>query len=65
MRKRKTRILILDQDDPEKELDFEIEFQLSLTAAQRYEMMDRLVKNGLSFVKRNGYQNSPPIVTRP
>jgi hypothetical protein len=64
MKKRKTLILILDKDNPEKELDFEIEFQLSLTAAQRYEMMDRLVKNGLGFVKQNGYQNSPPIITR-
>ena len=39
MKKHKTHILILDKDDPEKELDFEIEFQLSLTTQQRFKMM--------------------------
>jgi hypothetical protein len=63
-KKRKTFILVLDKDDPEKELEFELDFQLSLTAAERYEMMDRLVKDGLEFIQRNGYKNTPAIVTR-
>ena len=64
MKKHKTHILILDKDDPEKELEFELDFQLSLTPAQRYEMMDRLVRDGLEMIKRYGYKTSPPIVTR-
>ncbi len=63
-RKRKTFILALDKDDPEKELDFEIDFQLSLTPEERYELMYRLVKDGLEFIKRNGYKNTPPFATR-
>lgn len=43
MKKHKTHIPILDRDDPQKELEFEIEFQLSLAPAERYEAMDRLV----------------------
>ena len=58
-------ILALDADDPEKELEFELDFQLSLTAAQRYELMDRLVKDGLELVKSHGYQRTPSIVARP
>jgi len=64
VRRNKTHILILDKDDPKKELDFEIQFQLSLSAAQRYEAMDRLVKDGLEFIKRRGYSKTPPVITR-
>ena len=63
--KNKTHILILDHDDPPKELEFEIEFQLSLTAAERYEAMDRLVKDGLELLERHGYSKTPAIITRP
>lgn len=63
-KKRKTFMLSLEKDDPEKELEFEIEFQLSLTERQRYEIMDRLVKEGLKFVRRHGYKNTPAISSR-
>ena len=61
---KKTHILILDKDDPKRELEFEIEFQLSLTVAERYEAMDRLVKDGLELIGQHGYSKTPPIVTR-
>jgi len=63
-KKRKTYILVLDGDDPERELEFELDFQLSLSAAERYEMMDRLVNDGLEFIQRNGYKNTPAILAR-
>ena len=65
MKKNKTMILILDRDDPQKELEFEIKFELSLTEAERYEAMDRLVKDGLELIGRNGYSKTPAIITRP
>ena len=64
-KKHKTHILILDDDDPEREMAFEIEFQLSLTAAERYEIMDSLVQDGLELASRHGHQNTPTIVARP
>jgi hypothetical protein len=64
IRRGKTHILILDKDDPKKELEFEVRFQLSLSAKQRYEIMDRLVKDGLEMVKKRGYKTTPAIVTR-
>lgn len=60
----KTHILILDGHDPKKELEFEVQFQLSLSMKQRYEIMDRLVKDGLEMVKKRGYTTTPAIVTR-
>ncbi len=63
-KKHKVHMLILDGDDPEKELDFEIEFQLSLTPAERYEIMDKLVRDGLEFVRKRGYKKTPAIVAR-
>ncbi|MBI2619117.1 MAG: hypothetical protein HYW57_03455 [Ignavibacteriales bacterium] len=63
-KKYKTHILILDDDDPVREMAFEIEFQLSLTAAERYEIMDSLVKDVLELTGRNGYQDAPAIVAR-
>ncbi len=31
-----TPILMLEKDDPERELEFELEYQLSLTTEQRF-----------------------------
>jgi hypothetical protein len=57
--------MILDKDDPKRELEFEIQFQLSLTPSERYEIMDRLVKDGLELMIQHGYSTTPKIVTRP
>lgn len=57
-------MLALDHDDPEKEREFEIEFQMSLSEHERYEIMDQLVKDGLEFVERNEYTNTPAIAAR-
>jgi hypothetical protein len=64
IRRGKTDILILDRDDPKKELEFEVQFQLSLSVKQRYEIMDRLVKDGLKLIEKRGPIKGPMIVTR-
>ena len=64
MAKRKTHVLILDKDDPEREAEFEIEFMLSLTPAQRYRMMIRLVRSGLRLERKNERKRTPAIITR-
>jgi hypothetical protein len=55
---------MLDKDDPKKELEFEVQFQLSLSMKQRYEIMDRLVQDGLEIMKKHGYKPTPTIFTR-
>jgi hypothetical protein len=63
VRRGKTHILILDKDDPKKELEFEVQFQLSLSVKQRYEMMYQLVQHGFEMMKKHGYKPTPRIVT--
>jgi hypothetical protein len=60
----KTHTLMLDKDDRKKELEFEVQFQLSLSMKQRYEIMDRLVKDGLKLIEKRGSIKGPMIVTR-
>ncbi|MBS4029519.1 MAG: hypothetical protein KGZ58_12895 [Ignavibacteriales bacterium] len=60
----KTYILALDKDDPEKELEFEIMFQRTLTVEERYHIMDELVREGLKQIKKRGYKKTPLIVAR-
>lgn len=63
-KKYKTHILVLDEDNPERELQFEIDYQLSLTAAERYEIMDKLVRDGLKVLRKYEHTKTPKIVTR-
>ena len=62
--KRKVKILSLEKDDPKKELEFEVAFQLSLTEKQRYERMMKLFKLATRNVKRHDYLKTPAIISR-
>ena len=62
--KKKTYMLAMKNDDPELEIEFEMKFQFSLSDRQRYEIMDQLVKDGLEFVEKNGFENTPAIIAR-
>jgi hypothetical protein len=63
-KKHKTFILAVEGDDPEKELEFELNFQMSLTPAERYEIMNQLVKDGLALIQEHGYQNDTSVIIR-
>ena len=63
-RKQKTYMLALDHDDPEKELEFEVAFQLTMTTKQHYARMKKLVKQTTRVVKNNDYPKTPTIVSR-
>jgi hypothetical protein len=41
VREHRSYVLKLDKDDPDKEIQFEMDFLLSLTTAERFEMMFR------------------------
>lgn len=57
-------ILKLDKDDEKKELDFEIEYQLSLTPEQRYEMMFRRSEEIARILLEHGYRKPVEIIKR-
>jgi hypothetical protein len=62
--KKKTHILSLEKDDPKKELEFEVTFQLSLTSSQRYKRMIKLFKQNKTFIKKNERQKTPAAISR-
>ncbi len=57
-------IIKLAKDDPEKELEFELEFQRSLTTQQRFEMMFRKSKELAQMLIENGHRKAFEIVKR-
>ena len=59
-----TRILKCDVDDEEKELDFELDFQLSLTAKQRFEMMFRRSAEVARMLIEYGHREPFKIIKR-
>ncbi len=61
----KTRILVLDKHDPEREFEFELDWLMSLTSKQRYEMMLRLSTDALKRMIHDGYLKPVEIVERP
>lgn len=58
-------ILKLDHDDPERELAFELDYQLSLTTRQRFEMMIRRSNEIKRMLIRGGFVKPIEIVKRP
>ena len=63
MKKKKTHILTLENDDPKKELEFEIAFQLSLTVAQRYRRMQKMFGKTMNK-KKHDHQKTSEIISR-
>ena len=57
-------ILKLEKDDSEKELEFEINNQLSLTTQQRFEMVFRKSREIAQLLIGNGHQKPSEIIKR-
>ncbi len=63
--KNKTRVLILDHDDPEREFEFELEYLMSLTTQQLFDKMIRRSNEIKEMLIQNGYRESVAIIKRP
>jgi hypothetical protein len=64
MKKKKTYILSIKNDDPKKELEFEVAFQLSLSPSQRYKRMIKMFKQNTALVNKNERKKTPAIISR-
>lgn len=58
-------ILKLPNDDPEREQEFELQYLLSLTTAERFEMMFRRSREIMQTLIRNGHRKPIETVKRP
>lgn len=61
----KAMILMLEKDDPQKELEFEVAYMRSLTMRQRCNIMQRLMEYAIKEKKRIGHKITPEIIARP
>jgi hypothetical protein len=65
MKRRKTpRILLVKGDQPKRELEFELDFQASLTTQQRFEMMFKRSDQIKEMLIRHGYRKPVEIIKR-
>ena len=61
---RETKILKLSSDDPERELDFELEFQASLTVQDLFDMMFQRSRDLRELLIKNGHIKPFEIIKR-
>ena len=64
VREHRSYVLKLDKDDPDKEIQFEMDFLLSLTTAERFEMMFRASNLVRDILIRNGHRKPSEIIKR-
>ena len=57
-------ILKLDEDNEEKEIDFELDYQLSLDVEQRFRMMFQKSKELAEMLVKNGHRIPSEIIKR-
>jgi hypothetical protein len=58
-------ILKLAKDDPQREFEFEVEYMLSLTTRQRFDMMHRASRRLMKTLIRHGHRRPTEIIKRP
>ncbi len=59
------RILQLDYDDPQREFEFDLDYLLSLTSAERYRLMLKRSRDAIERMIRHGYLKPFEIIERP
>ncbi len=62
---KKPRIVYLDHDDPDYELNLELTYLMSLTTQQQYKMMFDQSRKMMNRLIEIGYVNPNEIVIRP
>ncbi len=57
-------LLKCDRDDEDRELDFELDYQLSLSAEERFRMMFAKSREAAELLIRNGHRKPVQIIKR-
>jgi hypothetical protein len=57
-------ILKIEKDDEGKEIEFELDYQLSLTADQRFSMMFQKSNELAVMLEKNGHRKPSEIIKR-
>lgn len=57
-------ILKLDDHDEEKEIEFELDYLLSLTLQDRFQLMFKKTRELIDLLERNGHRRPDQIIKR-
>ena len=57
--------LKLKDHDPQRELEFELDFQATLTTEQRFRMMVDISNRAIELMIRHGHRKPVEIIKRP
>lgn len=60
----KTIILKLEKHDESKEIDFELEYLLSLTTKQRFQLMFNKTTEMFNLMRKSGHGKTTQIIKR-
>ena len=57
-------VLKLEKDDEQREIEFELDYLMSLTTQQRFQMMTQKSREMLLLLRRNEHGKSTQVVKR-
>jgi hypothetical protein len=57
-------VLKLDDQNEEKEIEFELDYLLSLTLQERFQLMFKKTKELIELLERNGHRRPDQIIKR-
>ncbi len=57
-------VLLLKKDDEQKEIEFELQYLLSLTVQERFQLMRRKSREMLALLKQNGHGKTAEVIKR-
>jgi hypothetical protein len=57
-------VLLLKKDDEQKEIEFELQYLLSLTVQERFKLMRRKSREMLALLEQNGHRKAAEVVKR-
>jgi hypothetical protein len=58
-------VLKLDRDDEDREMEFELDYQMSLTFEQRYRMMEEASRYLITMLEKHEERKPFEIIKRP
>jgi hypothetical protein len=64
VKKKRKNVLLMKSHDEEKEIEFELQYLLSLSVQERFELMERKSRELKNLLYANGYRRTPEIIKR-
>jgi hypothetical protein len=58
------KILLLKKDNEKKEMDFELQYLLSLTIKERFQLMRKKSREMRNLLEKNGHRKAAEILKR-